>query len=360
MGAITDDAFSFSYTQPLLRGAGVDRGTSFARESDLVYLQQVERRREVMQQLLRQTSDAYWDLVQSLQQFGVAESSLELGREQLQRNQRLLDAGVGTEVEVIQAEAEVARREETRLAADVTRRVAGDSLKALLFPGKQPVSWSTVLEPTTPLPDDVSVDRLEDWTEILERALRLRPELRQQQLRIQIAELRHERAISDRRLGVDWDSSLSSAGRDEGFVDAKENVLDFSTVSWDVGLTLNAPIGNRTRRYAENAARAEVRAARITMEQLETQVVSEVREAVRQLHYQSLAVRAAGVSRKAAERQLEAEEARYENDLTTNFQVLEFQLRLVEAMNNEQTARSNFAKAGQQLQAAQGTLGERP
>ena len=34
-------------------------------------------------------------------------------------------------------------------------------------------------------------------------------------------------------------------------------------------------------------------------------------------------------------------------------------MQLVEAMNSEQTARVNFAKAVFQLRAAQGTLGER-
>lgn len=83
-----------------------------------------------------------------------------------------------------------------------------------------------------------------------------------------------------------------------------------------------------------------------------------MRDAVRQLHYSSMAVTAAQQSRRAAERQLEAEMARYENDLSTNFQVLEFQLALIEAVNSELVSRVNFAKARYQLLAATGTLGE--
>jgi HAE1 family hydrophobic/amphiphilic exporter-1 len=356
----TSDTLSFSFSQPLVRGFGVDRATSNQRESEVLYLQQVERRRQVLQKLLRDTSDAYWNLVQTLRQLEVAESSLGLGREQLERNRRLLDAGVGTEVEVIQAEAEVAKREETRLLAEVTMRTAGDALKALLFPGKSPRSWDTTLVPTTPVPMDVSVDGLPTWTLALETATSHRPELRQQELEMRLAEIRHERAISDRRVGLDLDLALSSRGFEAEFGDAAEEAFRFDFVSYTGGLALNAPIQNRTAAYAERSARARLRAARIGFEQVETQVVSEVREAVRQLHYQSLAVRASVESLRAADRQLQAEVARYENDLSTNFQVLEYQLRLVEAMNNEQTARVNFAKAQHQLQAAQGILGERP
>ena len=76
------------------------------------------------------------------------------------------------------------------------------------------------------------------------------------------------------------------------------------------------------------------------------------------MRYQAEAVNAAQKSLEAAQRQLAAEEARYRNDLSTNFQLLEFQLRLVEAMNSEQTARVNYVKALYQLESSQGVLGE--
>ncbi len=356
----TESQLRFVFTQPILRGGGIDRGTSEQRESEVLYLQQLERRRQVLQQLLRDTSDAYWNLVQTREQVEVARKSLELGLEQRERNQRLLDAGVGTEVEVIQAEAEVASREEVLLLAEVNLRNAGDALKTILFPGKDVESWDTRLVPTTEVPVDVSTGNVPLWTSAFDIAVLERPELLQQQLQIQIAELRHERAVNDRRAGLDFDAGLTSQGLTTGFGDSLEEALDFEFLTWSAGVSLDAPIQNRTRAYSERSARAQLRAAHVGMEQIETQVVAEVRDAVRQLHYSSLAVSAAQESKRAAERQLEAEMARYENDLSTNFQVLEFQLELITAVNNELISRVNFAKAEFQLEAAQGTLGERP
>jgi outer membrane protein TolC len=347
-----------AYTQPLLRGAGQDRATSEQEESELLFEQQVERRRQVLQELLRSTSDAYWDLVQARDQVEVARKSLELGMEQRERNQRLLDAGVGTEVEVIQAEAEVARREEVLLLREVELRRAGDALKQLLFPGKDTTSWNTRLEPTTGVPEEVGVEDVPRWADAFETAVAERPELRQRRLDLDLATLRHERAVNDRRYGLDLDASISSQGLETDFNDSLSEALDLEFLTWSAGVTLDAPVQNRTRAYAERAARARLRSAHLSLEQVETQVVAEVRDAVRQLHYSSMAVTAAQQSRRAAERQLEAEMARYENDLSTNFQVLEFQLALIEAVNSELVSRVNFAKARYQLLAATGTLGE--
>lgn len=353
----TTDNFALSYSQPLLRGFGSDYATATQRESEVNYRLQLEQRREVLQKLLEDTYNAYWDLVQNRQGLEVAGSSLDLGLEQLERNRRMLEAGVGTEVEVIQAEAEVAKRIETLLQAEVSLRGAGDALKLLLFPGKDTETWDTELIPITGLPSDISGET-EPWAQLLEVATLHRPELRKQRHAIEAAKIRHEKAVSERRIGLDLDLSVNSQGFSGQWEQAAREALGFDFPTYTAGLKLNAPIRNRTARFAEKAARAQVRAAHLQYEQVETQVVGEVRDAVRQVRYQAEAVNAAQKSLEAAQRQLDAEEARYRNDLSTNFQLLEFQLRLVEAMNTEQTARVNYAKALYKLEAAQGILGE--
>ncbi len=347
-----------SYTQPLLRGFGKTYATSQQEEADVRYFQQLERRREVLQALLSDVYNAYWELVRTRQQLDVAGVSLDLGVEQLERNQRMLDAGVGTEVEVIQAEAEVATRLETLLAAEKAVRDAGDALKILLFPGRDVATWETELIPVTPLPETVSAETIAPWDQLLSVATEYRPELRQQRLEIEASKIRHERAISEKKLGLDLDLSVLGQGVTTEWGDSSEKALRFDHPTYVAGLSFNAPITNRTARYAEKAARAQVRAAYIGYEQVETQVVGEVRNAARQVRYTAEAVNAAVKSLEAARRQLAAEEARYRNDLSTNFQVLEYQLRLAEAMNTEQTSRVEFVKALYQLDAAQGVLGE--
>ena len=123
-------------------------------------------------------------------------------------------------------------------------------------------------------------------------------------------------------------------------------------------LTFSVPIGNRTRRFADKAARAELRRARLVYDQLEVAVVASLRDAVRQVRYQAEAVRAAVRSVQLAQRQLEAEQARYQEGLSTNFQVLEFQQDLLQAQSSERAARASYARALVALRAALGILGE--
>ena len=63
---------------------------------------------------------------------------------------------------------------------------------------------------------------------------------------------------------------------------------------------------------------------------------------------------ATSTSLELARRQLEAENARFAQDLSTTFQVLEFQHSLIEAMSNERAARAGFVKALAELDNAQG------
>jgi len=69
-------------------------------------------------------------------------------------------------------------------------------------------------------------------------------------------------------------------------------------------------------------------------------------------------VRAADRSLEATRRQLEAEQARNREGISTTFEVLQLQDQFVQAMNSERSARVAYMKARVGLKAAIGTLGE--
>jgi outer membrane protein TolC len=283
---------------------------------------------------------------------------LDLGQRQLEQNQRRLDAGVGTEVEVLQAEANLARRQEERLFADVTLRAAQDKLKAKLFPGTNEKTWDAQISPVTPLPSSVD-GAVPPWTAALALALENRAELRQQRLAIDAADLSVAVSKSERLVGLDLELSSRARGFDGNNRDAFDSATSFEYPANRAALTLSVPLGNRSASNAERAARANARSARLVYNQIESQVAAEVREAVRQILYQSEAVKAAAKSLELARRQLSAEDARYREGLSTNFQVLEFQQQLAEALSSEKRARVLYAKALATLAKSEGVLGER-
>jgi len=360
-----------AYTQPLLRGAWASYATSTQREAEVAYNRQLEAHRQAQHNLLLVVRNAYWDLVSALEQREVARSALDLGLEQLNQNTRRREAGVGTDVEVLQAKAEVATRIEGLILAENTVQQAMDDLKKQLFPGEGEGFrdlWESVIVPVTPLPEEMSTEGLPSWENAYEVALTRRPELQQQRLDVDIARLRHERTISERRPGLDFLAGANSSGRDfsQTIIDdtgmtviddgTSTDLLDLDIYNYSAGLTYNMRVGNRLARNSERAARELLRSARLLLEQTETDVLAEVRKAVRDVQTQAEAVRAAQTSLRLAQEQLQAEQARFAEGLSTNFEVLSFQQALIEALSSERNARVSFMKALAALSNAQGLI----
>jgi outer membrane protein TolC len=356
----TRDLVSLTYTQPLLRGAWREYTTGIQRESELVWRQQIEKERAARQKLVLDVSNAYWNLVAARDDLDVKVSGVDLAKKQVEQEQKRLDAGVGTKLDVLQAQTQVATRDQERLLADVRVRAAADALRALIFPGKDRDRWETAILPKTALPEKVSGDEAPAWTSALEVALDQRAELRQQRMAIDIMALRHDLRRSDKRPKLGLELGATGEGFSGKSSTALDDALSYNYPTLSAKLNYSIPIGNTSARWALEAAWVDLRRARLAYDQLESQIAAEVREAVRQTLYQAESVKAARKSIELADQQLKAEEARRKVEITTNFQVLKFQQDLVAAQSSERAARANFAKALVALKHAQGVLGERP
>lgn len=354
----TSNNIELSFMQPLLQGAGSSFAESTQREAGLTYRKEIEVHRATRQRVLAEVESAYWDLVAANLQLAVADESLALSREQLDQNVRRLDAGVGTQVEVLQSEADEATKIEQRLLREVELRERQDILKGYLLPGTNEIYWSANIIPLTPLPE-VEADGIPDWRAAMVTALEHRPELKRDRLAIEIAEESLVRSQSNRKAQLDLLLSTRSRGLDRDTNDAIESSTKWDYPTHTAALSYRLPIGNRQASNAERAARASLRAARLTHDESESGIVEEVRGAVRRLNYAVEATAAAAKSTELAQEQLDAERARYREGLSTNFQVLEFQEQLSTAQFNLTQAEALFAKARVTLLLASGTLGEK-
>jgi outer membrane protein TolC len=355
----TTDVVTVALTQPLLRNGWRRFATSEQREAEIALRQQEARRDEVRHRVLRDVANAYWDVVGAVEDLGVQEVALETAQTQLDQNRRRLEVGVGTEV--LQAETNVAALEEERLLAESTLRAAEDALRTLLFQGsdgnlvQEAMEWDLPISALTPLPD-VDATELPTWTTSLALALESRPELVQQRLAVEAANVLLDRAESLRLPALDFSLEAASTGFDEDPNEAMSTALGYDFPTYTGSLRFSMPIRNRTARYGERSARAQVIASRIVYSQVELTVLADVRTAVRELAYAGESVAAAEKSAQFAERQLAAEEARFEEGLSTTFQVLEFQRDLAEARSTLTAARARYAKALVGLRYAEGVI----
>ena len=104
--------FNFNFTQPLLRDFSIDS----TRQQLLIGQKQQEIVDVQLQQQVTQTAravrNAYYDLVGAIGQLEVARESLELANESLRNNERRVEVGTMAPIDIVEAEAEVARNEE--------------------------------------------------------------------------------------------------------------------------------------------------------------------------------------------------------------------------------------------------------
>jgi outer membrane protein len=363
--SFTDTNVAVSFVQPLLRGAGVREATTQQERSRLQLAREQASYDQAREQLLLDVHVAYWDLVAALEEVGVRERALALGNEQLRQESERLRVGVGTEVDVLQAETNVATREEQLLLANNTVDQREDALKLLVFGepsnekgGHRREDWNRRLVPLTELPTDLEHDAPDTWLARLDAAFEQRPDLAVLRADIEIAEIDLVARRSDREASLDLTLSISSGASDASRRDSLQAGIGFDFPTYSASLSYEVPLRNRSARYAERAARASLRSRHLAYSEAENRTVSDLRNGLREVYYQARAVEAASKSREFAERQLEAEQVRYREGLSTTFQVLEFQQTLTEALSSEQTVRANLAKSRAQLLFAEGRLAQ--
>ncbi|MFT5288543.1 MAG: outer membrane protein TolC [Planctomycetota bacterium] len=372
----TTDVVTAMVTQPLLKGAWERFATTSQRQSEVVMQRTEAAEQQVRQQLLLDVYNAYWDLVSARDQLDVSIVTYELGQQQLLQDQRRLEVGAGTEVDVLQSETNLAQSWEQLLQSANSILAGEDALRELLFQSQPSESgdlsealtgWDWPIIPSTSLPevnaDDVSslsnggVDT-GAWRASLAKALRSRPELAQARFDVEASEVQLERSVSDRRAQLDLELTASSAGFDVDPGDAFSDAAGFDFPEYRGALVFSLPLGNRTAKNANRSARAALRNAKLAYDTRELEILSNVRGAVREVRFRAIAATAAETSRDLAERQLAAEQARQRNGLSTTFQVLEFQKTSSEARSNERAARAAYAKALAGLRFSEGVLGD--
>ena len=145
---------------------------------------------------------------------------------------------------------------------------------------------------------------------------------------------------------------------DEGFSEAFEQVFDREFNSWSASLRFTQPLFDRAAKADYTTKRLGVAKQEIELEKTRQTVLLDVRRAVRDVETAHEQITAARASRVLQEKKLDAEIKKFENGLSTNFEVLQFQQTLIEAASTRSRAGVEYAKALVGLKRAQGIVGE--
>jgi outer membrane protein len=345
--------------QPLLKGRGkqvTERGIIRAQNNLNISRENFEAR---VTSTIQQIELAYWTLVEALEQLKVAEESLALAKQLHEQNRIRVEVGTLAPLELVQSEAGVATREEQIIRARAAIGDGEDVLRQLINLDRGS-DWETPLIPvTSPEMQPVRVD-LKDS---IETALRERPEIAAKVLAIKNQEVDLNFFENQRKPQVDLNLTYGANGvggpvteRDfltgeilsqspGGYSDALDQISKFDFDGWAASLNFVLPVQNRAARAQATIAEVAVEQGQAELQDLELRVITEVRRVARAVNTAEQVIRSAQVSRHLEEKNLDAEQKRYQNGMSTSFQVLQIQEDLTEARSREVSAITGYRKA---------------
>jgi outer membrane protein TolC len=144
-----------------------------------------------------------------------------------------------------------------------------------------------------------------------------------------------------------------------GFGDAFSQMGTFDFPSYGFTLILRLPIRNRTAAAALGDAQVSQRRGQLQLQRAEQQVRLDVRNAIHLMEQARLAVAASRLSRDLAQKNLEAEQRKYELGAQTIFFVLDAQTQLAQAEQDLLRSQVSYQRALTALDRATGQLLER-
>ncbi len=353
----------FGFTQPLARNFGVDitrRGIIIARNN-------LGFSREAFRGLLLDSTStveqAYYDLIYARRFVDVVKEALFLARDQSRITQIRIDVGASAPLDILQPRVQIATGEENLITAVANVRSAEDRLRALLnLPAED---WDRPIIPSDTIgytPVSINVE------ESVARAYELRPEVKENQLTTANRRIAYQFARNqvlpqfDLNLGYNVAGSAGTlvtptAGiNNTGFSDAVQQVFRNDFPGWNVGFTIGIPVFNYAARAEQNRARLDLQASQISETQARQNIAVDVRAAARAVDTSAKQISATRTAREAAEENVNAERKRYENGMSTNFQVLQIQQQLSDARANELQALVGYNKAVAAYHRAVGDL----
>ncbi len=344
---------TFSFDQPLLRNYG-----RYANERSIIVAQinsQLSRQDFALQvtDVTQRVINAYWALVNAREQLVVAQESLQLARDLHARNQIQVQVGTLAPLELTQSEAAIATREEGIIQATSTVGDAEDALRQLLNLPRGPL-WQTAIVPTS---DPKTAQKLTvNVDEALRIALAQRPELTSQQLQLEQARRDAEYFRGQLKPQLDLNVTYGYSGLDTAFGDAFNQITGLNFRSWSAKLSFLYPIQNRTARAQSASANVAVDRFQALYDQERLVIETEVRRASRALDTAAKSIDAAVKAREFQEKNLDAEKKRYENGMSTSFQITQIQDQLTQSRSSEVTAIVNYRTALAEYYRATGKL----
>jgi outer membrane protein TolC len=364
-------------SQRLLQGFGLavnNRNIRVAkndlRVADLVFRQQIMT-------TLAAVVNLYWDLVSFNEDLRVRQKALDVAQKFYEDNKKQVEIGTLAPIEIVRAEARVAQAQQDLVNAETSLLQQETIIKNVL--SRTGVASPSVAEARI-IPTDTlrlpSTDTLDTVTQLVELALRDRPDIEQTRVNLENTKIALAGSRSQLLPSLDVQASfqnnslagelnkltrpgtgaviprLADAFFIGGYGNALGQIVRRNFPDYSVGFSLNVPIRNRVAQADYIRDRLTLRQQELNQQRQINELRVSIQNAVTALTQARARYLATVKERQLQEQTLDAENKKYALGASTAFQVVQTQRDMAQAQAAEVAALAAYSRARTQLDLA--------
>jgi len=319
----------------------------------------------------------YWDLVSFNEDVKVKQQALALAQKLLGDNKKQVEIGTLAPIEIVSAEAQVARRQQELLTSETVLMQQETIIKNAL--SRTGVSSPSVAEARIIPTDKIQVPDVEPVqpvSDIYEMAVADRPDIQQTRLNIENTKIGLQGSRSQLLPSLDVQGNLQNnalagtvndlllRGRPiprnvdpyfiGGFGTALGQLFRRNFPDYSVGFQLNVPLRNRSAQADMIIDSLDLRQRELNQQRTLNQLRVDVQNALIAVRQARARYETALKEQKLQEQTLDAEQKKYALGASTVYFVIQYQRDLAQAQSNVVAALSAYAKSKVDLERITG------
>ncbi len=352
----------FTLTQPLLANRNNMQARTALKIAKTQLMIATDQTESQVADAVEQAAGQYWDAVRARDSIRVAQLAVDLAQKSYDRDKMALDLGALSKLDIFQSQSQVAQRKVELIRAQYEYRETLDGLRRLIGADLDSATRSIeiVLDDD---PASLPLSPVQPVEEAVKGALERRPELKTVKRRTSIDDMNAKVARNSMlpKLDLGLQAGGNGLGGNQvpisgplggptafvpgGLGDALSQMFRFQSPYYGFTLQMTLPI--RSSQAQANLADALVSRARdqYRQRQLEQQVIQEVKRAVNQIEMANAQIEAAKTARDLSQKNVEAQQQRYEIGGITPFELLDAQNRLASIEGSLVGAYASYQKA---------------
>lgn len=346
--------FTATFSQEMLNGFGYKVNRALI---EVAQNEQGIERESFRQQLITSIAaaqNAYWDVISARESVRTAEQAVSVAQQLYNNNQRAFQAGVMANLDVVNAQSQLAASQRDLVIAQTNLQYAELTLKSMISENLDEPFASATIEPADEFPDPErqQIPALQQASAI---ALKNRPELAVAQGNIKSQQDVMPFIDNGLKPTLNLFGMVNTVGLYNTFGSAFSDLAQVKYPQFAVGLNISFSLFNHQPQADDIRTRLELRQAQDTGVRQERQVDIDVQNALIALRQSREQVRAAHESVLLEQQKTDAEQKKLAAGLSTSYNVILVERDLFAAQLAEVQARDTYAKAKVTLDQAMGT-----